>query len=274
MTHLCYTLEEAAQKLNMSETVLVRLSQYFKVPATAYESVGYLSFKGDLSFSDQDISFFRQVKERLLDGESLEEVKQRIRAEGGVESTPEFQSVLRGGELERVQPEQATQHINATGFNAEGASTEISENLRRKPTKEPVSGAAPSSPSPMLELQNELPLKTQAEKDFQRYKGQHHAASSKVFQKMLKEVGPTTAREPMFPTFKPVRPKAESLHKVQHPTPKTKVTQPVSEDQPWEHLLEQATSRPRQLNAHLRASAQLLKEQRVRKKTQTLGQQS
>ena len=35
MTHLCYTLEEAAERLNLSETVLVRLSQYFKVPKAA-----------------------------------------------------------------------------------------------------------------------------------------------------------------------------------------------------------------------------------------------
>jgi hypothetical protein len=81
MTHLCYTLEETADRLNLSETVLVRLSQYFKVPKSAYEDIGYLSFKGDLAFSDQDIAFLRQVKERLLAGENLEEVKGRMRIE-------------------------------------------------------------------------------------------------------------------------------------------------------------------------------------------------
>ena len=79
MTHLCYTLDEAGKRLDMSETVLVRLSQFFKVPENAYEAAGYLSFKGDLLFSDQDIAFFRQVKERLLAGESLNDVKSRIR---------------------------------------------------------------------------------------------------------------------------------------------------------------------------------------------------
>ncbi|MBY0403579.1 MAG: hypothetical protein K2X66_06740 [Cyanobacteria bacterium] len=75
MTELCYSLETAAEKLGVSETVLVRLSQYFKFPAHAYGDEGYLSFKGELTFSEQDLRFFRMVRERLLDGESLEEVK-------------------------------------------------------------------------------------------------------------------------------------------------------------------------------------------------------
>lgn len=75
MTEICYSSDEAAEKLGVSETVLVRLSQYFKIPVDAYESEGFLSFKGDLSFSEQDIRFFRMVRERLLEGESLEDVK-------------------------------------------------------------------------------------------------------------------------------------------------------------------------------------------------------
>ena len=78
MTNLFYSLDEAARELDISETVLVRLSQTLRVPETAYEETGYLSFKGDLSFSDHDISFFRQVKQRLLAGETLEDIKRRI----------------------------------------------------------------------------------------------------------------------------------------------------------------------------------------------------
>src|SRR4051794_19897343 len=110
MTHLCYTLEETADRLNLSETVLVRLSQYFKVPKSAYEDIGYLSFKGDLAFSDQDIAFFRQVKERLLAGENLEEVKGRMRTEP-LETLPSRQpdsAAMHAAENAAPAPERTT----------------------------------------------------------------------------------------------------------------------------------------------------------------------
>lgn len=75
-THIFYELPQAAEQLNMSETVLVRLSQYFKIPALAYEEEGYLSFKGELLFSEPDIRFFKMVKERLMSGATLPQVKQ------------------------------------------------------------------------------------------------------------------------------------------------------------------------------------------------------
>lgn len=79
---VCHTLEEASQRLNLSETVLVRLSQYFKVPASAYDSVdglslGGLSFKDDPLFMESDLAFFRELKERLVSGETLESLKRR-----------------------------------------------------------------------------------------------------------------------------------------------------------------------------------------------------
>lgn len=79
MTQLCYSIEEAAKMVDMSEPVLVRLSQFFKVPESGYEDVGYLSFKGDLVFTDADIHFFKQVKERILQGETIETIRDRIR---------------------------------------------------------------------------------------------------------------------------------------------------------------------------------------------------
>jgi hypothetical protein len=78
MTQVCYTIEQAAEKLGMSETVLVRLSQYFKIPVEAYEPEGFLSFKGELTFAETDLRFFRMVRERLLAGESLEDVRARL----------------------------------------------------------------------------------------------------------------------------------------------------------------------------------------------------
>ncbi len=78
MTQVCYSLEDAADKLGVSQTVLVRLSQYFKMPADAYEEAGYLSFKGELTFLERDIHFFKEVRERLLEGENLESIKQHL----------------------------------------------------------------------------------------------------------------------------------------------------------------------------------------------------
>ncbi len=78
MTDLIYSLEETAQKLGMSETVLVRLSQYFRIPQVAYEKEGYLSFKGELFFTYQDLVFFRQVHDRIVDGDSLSDIKAQI----------------------------------------------------------------------------------------------------------------------------------------------------------------------------------------------------
>lgn len=78
MTTLIYSLEEAAKTLGMSETVLVRLSQYFRIPQAAYEEGNYLSFKGDLGFTGHDIAFFSQVQERILAGDSLETIRQRV----------------------------------------------------------------------------------------------------------------------------------------------------------------------------------------------------
>lgn len=82
MTQLCYSIQEAANIIDMSEPVLVRLSQFFKVPENAYEDTGYLSFKGDLVFNDDDIHFFKQVKNRILQGETIETIRDRIQFDG------------------------------------------------------------------------------------------------------------------------------------------------------------------------------------------------
>ncbi len=87
MTTLCYTLDEAARKLGWSETVLVRMSQYFKVPENAYEESGFLSFKGDIDFTDADIHFFNRVKEHLLAGDSLSNIKRRMVRDQGHETS-------------------------------------------------------------------------------------------------------------------------------------------------------------------------------------------
>lgn len=79
ITTLLYGLDQAAVRLGLSETVLVRLSQYFRTPQSAYEDVGSLSFKGELLFSDADLLFFSRVRDRIVMGDSLETIKSQVR---------------------------------------------------------------------------------------------------------------------------------------------------------------------------------------------------
>lgn len=202
MTHLCYTLEEAALRLNLSETVLVRLSQYFKVPQSAYEEAGYLSFKGDLSFSDQDIEFFRQVRERLLAGESLEEVKARIRYENVTvpAHAPEPPLGPQPSALEPPRqdvPEPPVAHAPKSDYQTR-----------------PVSAAMTP---PIREVVDRAPFEEAARQSFDRYKQNHRYGLGRVFENMLKEVGGSGRQEPSqkqpkpekrlgLPGVKPLRP--------------------------------------------------------------------
>jgi hypothetical protein len=74
-THIAYSLEEAAEQLQLSESILLRLSQFFRIPHDAYEDEGSMSFKADPVFYDVDMTFFLEVKKRLLAGETLQQLK-------------------------------------------------------------------------------------------------------------------------------------------------------------------------------------------------------
>jgi hypothetical protein len=278
MTHLCYTLEEAAEKLNLSETVLVRLSQYFKVPRSAYEEVGYVSFKDDLSFSDPDITFFRQVKERLLTGESLDEVKARIREEAPLpsparltyEPTPEPAISYHYEEIAQTQPT---------------ALPPLTESL-------PPVAPEPSPPLPPLqEVMDRAPYEKAAQKSFERYKHVHRTGLGKVFENMLKEVGGSgKAKSAKTPSFRPLRNKVEPAQPdranrqdsvlpfkprlartEQAPASTSPPPAPprtggnlwnrtTGQDAAWEEIIQQASRQPRALNTHLKTAAALLRE--------------
>ena len=76
MAQLIYSLQETAHKLEMSETSLLRLSQYFRVPEAAYaESEGHISFMGEVRFSYSDLNFFRQVRQQVLNGVALGDIQ-------------------------------------------------------------------------------------------------------------------------------------------------------------------------------------------------------
>lgn len=199
MTQLCYTLDEAAEKLNLSETVLVRLSQYFRVPRAAYEEVGYLSFKGDLTFSDQDIAFFRQVKERLLAGETLEDVKNRIRPEP-LQTQARPAAAASG-------PAQPLPQPKAQAPNVSYHYSEVAQSSQ-PPQAAPVQPMA----MPLKEVEDRAPFEKAAKKEFDRYKSTHRTGLGKVFENMIKEVGstPSPKRASAVPEYKPLKAKVQT----------------------------------------------------------------
>lgn len=268
MTHVCYSLQEAADKLKLTETVLVRLSQYFKMPRSAYEASGYLSFKGDLAFTEPDLQFFVRVKERLLLGDTLDMVKRHVDSIGAL-----------GQSMASVSGSEATTARNQVGANA----------------------GIPALPPKMLnepirEIQDRQPYEKAAEVSFERYKSVHRTGLGRVFESMLKEVGATAAgsapssgqsgaqaqrdnavkmagtkaRTGRFSPFLPSEPPADSSASVldkgamdQAATSSRSIhasLETPSVDSSWEQLLKQAVQQPRVLNSQLKSAAALLRE--------------
>jgi hypothetical protein len=273
MTQVCYTLEEAAEKLKLSETVLVRLSQYFKVPKAAYEEVGYLSFKGDLAFSDQDIAFFARAKDSLLNGASLDEVKRRVYEEA-IAQPPQW--------VETPPPSQEAYTQAAKKPKPEPDWSDIPP-----PQKELFEDG--EALAPIREIQDRKPYEKAAERSFERYKSMHRSGLSKVFENMLKEVSNVAAPKKRSgqpaPDFKPMREKRDE--KPMASKPGQQRHQPVEELQSdvllpfnqnpmttnpempviprpsvgsWEHLIQEAASQPRVINTQLKNAAQILRQ--------------
>lgn len=263
MTHLCHTLEEASEKLNLTETVLVRLSQYFKVPRAAYEESGYLSFKGDLAFSEPDLDFFRQVKERLLMGEKLEEVKRRMREESPA-STAKNQT----------QETRFENHLNPARTAAQSPEPIVAANSASE-------SQLPETLPPMREIQDRQPYEKAAQQSFERYKSVHRTGLVRVFENMLKEVGSSKSkRKPeSSPPLRPMRlPRgnapepgrtieqifpfqADSPEASQNNSAKHSAKNDILSAEPsWEQVIKQAVHQPRTMNSHLKGAAALLRE--------------
>lgn len=290
MSYLCYSLDEAAKQLGMSETVLFRLSQFLKIPASAYDDVGYIAFNGDLSFNDSDLSFFKQVKERLLKGETLETIKQRMKGASSSVTAPAYQA------------------------------TEMGEQSSAIATIEP-----PTAPLNTIETVSHL--KKEAAKTFNRYKVQARPRLNQVFQNLAQQITDNLKQNMLNTTSKPVTPAASILKNMPteplwhpetiHPAarqgqnnpanpsspvqqapivkepiarpeipaqgnpypwqiqPETKTepnltnasvetsTQATAEvdfDSPWVDIIQAASQSPRSLNVRLRAAAQTLRQ--------------
>lgn len=248
-TQLCYSVDEAAQALNLSETVLVRLSQYFKVPAAAYEEVGYLSFKGDLVFSEPDLVFFRRIKECLVAGDTLEQAKQKVSygppasLQSQAPPTQKKDRPLR--EIQDEAPYQKAaerdfaryKSVHRTGIGKIFANMikEVSAgaNASKKMT-------APEA-KPMRDKMTAAPAQPRSERLLPFRNSKREGLQGEE-------------------SLKPASPKALGQASAWEPTPE----QPPG----WEKLIQDALQRPRVLNQHLKAAALVLKEQAMQQRPQ------
>lgn len=270
MAYLCYSLTEAAQKLELSETVLIRLSQFLRVPATAYDTLGRsLTYKGDLLLTDADITFFQQVKERLLKGESLEDIKRRI--------VPEAIDVLpASGLIPALLPSGERAQPSARG---EG--------------QEAVQLQAAMAPKPLKEIKSAHTLQNVADKTFERYRAEHRTPPQQVFKHLVQETTPgrkdrlqssglSASTEAMIARLaggsaEAIMPKSnQNLIKPPEMTTSGKpqafsgqlqagkLMRQAGSEQPWQPLIDAAIRQPRQLNIQLKTAAQLLKQKALR----------
>jgi hypothetical protein len=191
---VCHTLEEASQRLNLSETVLVRLSQYFKMPASAYDSVdghalGGLSFKDDPVFMETDLAFFRELKERLISGETLESLKRRPpKPVSKLDSVP-LASLKRPLSIRPMSLGETPITISAALRDAENAKPLLTEtDIQLIPlTQFQVSpgNADAITKVGIRVLHNPTLLSKLAERSFKHYKHQNGVGFGQVFKKIL-----------------------------------------------------------------------------------------
>jgi len=236
MAYLCYSLTEAAQKLDLSETVLIRLSQFLRVPATAYDNLGRpVTYKGDLLLTDVDIAFFKQVKDRLLKGESLEDIKRRIvpdaidvgsvpseaalSASSGATpppsplpqgegeqiyaSAPAYQAVL----ANHTPPDLPDSRLLPRGEGAQGLQTRgADEGAQVSGSRLRSYQAGPDQlAQPLKNVESQQTLQTAADKSFQRYRAEHRTPPTQVFKNLVQETNPesTPQQSPKAPPPRP-----------------------------------------------------------------------
>lgn len=191
MTTVSYSIDEAAKRLGMSETVLVRLSQFFKIPAETYED-GFLSFKEELFFSESDLHFLKEIRERVLAGENLEQVKNDMLQ---VKNSP---------------PPHAPYATPPSATSSAAYSTS---------TDEPLDVHMVEDPATYQQI---------AERSFKTYKQKNGIGITGIFKSLLKEVGHTSFSKPRFFKTHP-QTKIETVEKL--PSPKTPRPEPAAQSQ-------------------------------------------
>jgi len=201
-THICYGLEEAAAQLQLSESILLRLSQFFRVPSDAYEDVGSMSFKPDPVFYEAEMTFFLEVKKRLLAGETLQQLKK---------NPPRLKKSFPQPEIIKNNHNTVASQVKKPGLASPSlrsgtplSNTLNSLNRKQRDTSKPQ-GTEPAEMFPQAnsiassELReipgDEHTLSRVADDRFKQYKKKNGGFGlKKVFQKLLKDLGMTDAQ--------------------------------------------------------------------------------
>jgi hypothetical protein len=201
-THICYGLEEAAGQLQLSESILLRLSQFFRVPSDAYEDVGSMSFKADPVFYEAEMAFFLEVKKRLLAGETLQQLKK---------NPPRLKKSFPQPEMLNSNPNTGSSQAKKPGLASPSlrSGTPLSNTLnslnRRQRDSSQLQGLSPVedrsqgnsvASSELREIpSDEHMLSRVADDRFKQYKKKNGGFGlKKVFQKLLKDLGMTEAQ--------------------------------------------------------------------------------
>jgi|GEM_PF-2720232 len=201
-THICYGLEEAAGQLQLSESILLRLSQFFRVPSDAYEDVGSMSFKADPVFYEAEMTFFLEVKKRLLAGETLQQLKK---------NPPRLKKSFPQPEMLKDNPNTGSSQAKKPGLASPSlrSGTPLSNTLnslnRRQrdssqPQELPPIDNSPQGNSMASSELREIPsddrmMSRVADDRFKQYKKKNGGFGlKKVFQKLLKDLGMTEAQ--------------------------------------------------------------------------------
>jgi len=151
-------LKEAARLLQLTEVVLLRLAQTFKIPTTI-EHIPPQKLTTTVRFTPAELRFFAAIRQRILKGQSLSSIRAEV--------------------LARAKQQQRKQAAS----KSEGPFMDASKPLAYQ--KAIIQMAAASSTTANLatvKTADKAPIKQQGKKRFEQYKETHVRQNSPVFE--------------------------------------------------------------------------------------------
>jgi hypothetical protein len=139
--YVIFPVKEASKQLGLPESVLLRLSQFFKVPEEYYQKDSHQLMTGDIAFNDAEIRFFQEVHKRILLGEDLESIKTALLRPKSLLSAPHAEAA----------------ESTVSDANLHAASGDMRTNDYTL-SDEPLSSASSSVPFPKESLQQTMTL--------------------------------------------------------------------------------------------------------------------
>ncbi|MDX2084157.1 MAG: hypothetical protein SFZ03_02065 [Candidatus Melainabacteria bacterium] len=211
------TFEEAAAHLGWSDALLFRLCHMFQLPASEFgpdasNPPGVLPVRESLLFHEDELGFFRQVRERLLAGETLAHIRQTLPSPQFVQQThvvvaealsegasPEdfpsrTVSQARSSQASRAIANQAVVNQATVTQEKSTAATGTTDRMARfaAQTADTTSPSLPRHSRPRSPLQAaglQTPFERAAQQTFQRYKAQRRPIS--FFKDLLNHLRPS-----------------------------------------------------------------------------------